>query len=242
MNHIIEQIIDIIYPRRCPLCGKIITKKQGLACEVCYKELRYIEEPRCKCCSKQLNQEEKEYCYDCSRKEFSYDSGIALWNYTSVLKKSISDFKYHNRKEYSKFYGQEAIKSCGELLRELQLDALIPVPVHWTRYIERGYNQAEVIANEIGKPLSIPVMGNILVRRKKTIAQKKLNNKEREKNLQGAFAISKENKEFVKQLRRVMIVDDIYTTGSTINTCAKILKQEGVEEVYFLVLCIGSGY
>lgn len=242
MTGIIEEVINMIYPRRCPLCGEIIKRTQRLACDTCYEELEYIEEPRCKCCSKAVEQEETEYCYDCSRKEFYFESGIALWNYSSRMKESLAMFKYHNRKEYGEFYGEEFAKVYGDVLVDLEPDALIPVPIHWTRYIERGYNQAAVIANQIGNRLHIPVVEDLLIRTKKTMAQKQLDNRERERNLQGAFAVSKKWEKAEHNLKRVVIIDDIYTTGSTINRCAKVLMQEGIQEIYFGVLCIGSGY
>lgn len=242
MSRIAEEVISMLYPGRCPLCGEIIKRNQRLACDKCYEELEYIEEPRCMCCSKPIEQSETEYCYDCSRKEFYFESGIALWRYSSQMKQSLAMFKYHNRKEYGEFYGEEFVRVYGDTLIELDPDALIPVPVHWTRYIERGYNQAAVIANQIGKRLDIPVIEDLLVRTKKTVAQKYLNDKEREQNLQKAFAVSRNWEKAEYNLNRVVIIDDIYTTGSTINTCAKVLMQQGIKEIYFGVLCIGSGY
>ncbi|MCI8408409.1 MAG: ComF family protein [Lachnospiraceae bacterium] len=242
MAGIAEVLINMVYPPRCPLCGAIIKESKRLACDSCYKELEYVEEPRCKCCSKAIEDEEAEYCYDCSRKEFYFESGIALWNYSSQMKKSLAMFKYQNRKEYGKFYGEEFVRVYGDVLKSLEPDALIPVPVHWTRYIERGYNQAAIIANQIGKRIQIPVVEDFLVRTKKTIAQKHLDDKGREQNLQGAFAVSEKWKKNEHKMECVVIIDDIYTTGSTINTCAKVLKKEGVKEIYFGVLCIGNGY
>lgn len=242
MTCIVNKIIDMVYPRRCPLCGEIVKGNQRLACDTCMEELEYLEEPRCKCCSKPIEQEEEEYCYDCSRKEFYFESGIALWNYSTKMKRSLAMFKYHNRKEYGEFYGEEFVRAYGDMLVNLEPDALIPVPVHWTRYIERGYNQAAVIAKQIGNRIQIPVVEDFLVRTKKTIAQKKLNDKERTRNLQGAFAVSKKWEKKEHNLKRVVIIDDIYTTGSTMNACAKVLLESGMEEIYFGVLCIGSGY
>ncbi|MDE7422490.1 MAG: ComF family protein [Lachnospiraceae bacterium] len=242
MAQIAKKIWNLIYPPRCPLCGEIIKGNQKLACDNCYEELEYIDEPRCKCCSKAIAQEEAEYCYDCSRKEFYFESGVALWNYSSQMKQSLAMFKYHNRKEYGEFYGEEFVRMYGDALTNLEPDACIPVPVHWTRYIERGYNQAAVIANQIGKRLDIPVVDDLLIRTKKTIAQKQLDDKGRIQNLQGAFAVSEKWKRAECNMKRVVIIDDIYTTGSTINACAKALKQQGIKEVYFGVLCIGSGY
>lgn len=239
---LIEQCLNIVYPRRCPLCGEIVSKEDGKACSNCYKQLKKISEPKCKCCGKSIETMEKEYCFDCDRKEFYFEMGFSLWDYSTKMKKSIAMFKYHNRQEYADFYGEEFVKEFGERIIELEPDVLVPVPIHWTRYIQRGYNQAELIAKKIGDALNIPVVDDILVRTKKTTAQKNLDNKERSRNMEGAFAIGKQWKNQCSALKKVVIIDDIYTTGSTINTCAKLLREKGVAEVYFGVLCIGKGY
>lgn len=199
-------------------------------------------EPSCKRCGKPIEDQEIEFCYDCSRKNFHYEYGFSMWSYSTKMKRSIAQFKYHNRKEYATFYGEQFARTFNESMLRLEPDALIPVPVHWTRYIERGYNQAEVVAREIGKRLGIPVIDDLLIRKKKTVAQKKLDDKERAKNLEQAFAISKKWQNGNNGIKKVVIIDDIYTTGNTINMCAKVLKKYGIEQVYFGVLCIGSGF
>lgn len=193
-------------------------------------------------CGKQMEQEEKEYCMDCSRTFSYFDRGFALWNYDAVLKKSISQFKYHNRKEYALFYGTEFVNQFRGWMEQTQIDAIVPVPIHWTRHMQRGYNQAFEVAKVIGEQLSIPVADDLLIRNKRTIAQKNLDDKQRQRNLENAFTISGKWKNISDNLNRVLIIDDIYTTGCTINACAKVLKEYGVQKVYFGVLCSGVGY
>lgn len=233
--------MNIVYPKRCAICGGIVADKGNNVCSPCYKELPWIVEPTCKRCGKPVENDEIEFCYDCSRRQFYYENGFSLWNYTGKMKQSIAYFKYHNRKEYGKFYGEEFVRVFGKELLKLEPDALIPVPIHWTRYIERGYNQTEIIAKEIGERLDIPVIDDLLVRNRKTVAQKKLDDKERARNLEQAFSISKKWKSG-SDLRKVIVIDDIYTTGHTINICAKVLKEYGIEQVYFGALCIGAGF
>lgn len=234
--------MDAIYPRRCPICGNIVKPKGALACSDCYGKASLIREPRCKKCGKSIVHMEDEFCYDCNKREHMYEYGFSLWNYNDVMRKSIANFKYHHRREYAEFYAEEFVRIFGQTIIKLKPDALVPVPIHWTRYVERGYNQAQVLAEAIGRCLDIPVIDDLLVRNKKTVAQKKLDNKERIKNLQHAFSISGKWENSVKKLNRLVIIDDIFTTGSTINLCAKILKQAEVTEVYFGVLCNGIGY
>lgn len=232
----------MIYPRRCPLCGEIVKNKGCLACKECYETAPFIKEPRCKCCGKAILKWEQEYCEDCTRKQHHFSYGFSLWSYNAQMKQSIAYFKYHHRREYGDFYGKEFAKRYGTHIKELEIDALIPVPIHWTRHIQRGYNQAQVIAQVIGKELNLPVVEDLLIRNRKTVAQKQLGSRERAKNLESAFKISQRWINKQETLKKILLVDDIYTTGSTLDACAKVLKQVDIAEVYFGVLCVGIGF
>jgi ComF family protein len=214
-----------------------------MICEGCKEQLIYITEPRCKRCSKPIEDEQKEYCNDCERKEFHYNKGYAVWIYNEAMRKSIAAYKYRSKKEYSIFYIHEMLRLYSKILSRLSIDAIIPVPIHRSKYLERGYNQAELLAKGIGRELKLPVYPKLLARTKKTVPQKNLSDKERLKNLSEAFEMNKQllNSNFAT-IKRVLLVDDIYTTGSTIETCSRLLKSHGIDEVYFIVLCIGKGY
>lgn len=238
-----QTILDIIYPVRCPICGEIVIPKGNKVCKDCKNKLPYISEPRCKKCSKPIEHEEKEYCSDCQRKNFHFDKGYAVWVYDEAMKHSVSNFKYHSKKEYAKFYTQEMVGLYGDRIKKLSPDLIVPIPIHRSKYLERGYNQADILACGIGKELGIPVLSNLLVRTKKTLPQKKLSDKERLRNLQEAFQFNENAANFYhKKISKVLLVDDIYTTGSTIEACANVLKSQGTKEIYFIVLCIGKGF
>lgn len=244
MGSILEVICDFIYPRRCPVCADIVLPKGNKICPTCKGKLIYIKEPRCKKCSKAIVDEELEYCFDCTKKKFSYEKGYSLFEYDETMKHSMSEFKFHGKKEYADFYIEELLLRYGAWVSEIAPDALIPIPIHYDKYKQRGFNQAELIANGISKSLNIPVINNILIRNKYTTPQKLLDDKERVKNLKNAFAISDEylNIRENTKLKRVMLIDDIYTTGATIDVCAKVLKNIEIDEVYFMTVCIGKGY
>ncbi len=213
----LKTLIDIIYPIRCPICGDIVNPRGELVCPPCKLKLIPIEEPRCKKCSKPIESEEKEFCHDCERKHYHYVKGYALWVYDSYMKKSIGDFKFHGRREYSEFYVYEIIKRYGKEIKNISPDVLAPIPIHKTKQLNRGYNQADILAKGIGKKLNIPVLSHLLQRDKKTLPQKQLNDKERLKNLEKAFSYSKEESmQYRNIIRKIMLIDDIYTTGSTI--------------------------
>jgi ComF family protein len=242
-QNVLKLLVDLLYPRRCPLCGDIVTPRGELACPPCKKKQKVIIEPRCKKCSKPIESDELEYCYDCERKQQHFMEGIALWEYDEIMKNSISNFKFNGKKEYGDFYIEEFLNNHGSKVLKISPDVLAPIPIHKSKLAGRGYNQAEILAEGIGKELNIPILPHLLLRNKKTLPQKQLNDKERLKNLEKAFLFSqKEREKFKKPINKVMLIDDIYTTGSTIEACTKILMQNGIEEVYFASICIGKGF
>lgn len=125
-----------------------------------------------------------------------------------------------------------------DLLRSWNPDALVPIPLHKTRKRKRGFNQAQLLAEKLGEILEIPVEKRILERTKKTGPQKELNDVQRRANLKNAFQVRQND----VRLKRIVLVDDIYTTGSTIDAAAAVLLEHGAEKVYFLTICIGRGF
>ncbi len=243
MRRVIEKLIELIYPPSCPMCEEIVIPKGNKICESCKDKLTLISEPRCKKCSKPIEQEEKEYCSDCEHKEFSFNYGYSLWIYEKDIQKSIIAFKYHHKKEYADFYTDEIVRHLGNKIRHIDPDIIVAVPIHWTKHRERGYNQAEILAINIGEAMGIMVIPELLRRNKKTLPQKQLSNKERLRNLQKAFEVNqKVYDKMPSKVDKVLLIDDIYTTGSTIEACTNILKKSGIKQVYFLTLCIGKGF
>ena len=232
------RLSNLIFPRRCPICDGLTGSHRILICGDCGKRLKTVAEPACKKCGKPLEAEEIEYCGDCSRRKHAYIRGKAVFPYDGLMRASIARFKYRNRREYADFYAAELVKSCGDAARAWEADALIPIPLHRSRRRKRGFNQAELVARKVGKMLGIPVETGVLLRTKKTSPQKELNDTQRRANLKNAFQVRQND----VRLRKVILVDDIYTTGSTIDAAAAALLEHGVEKVYFLAICIGRGF
>lgn len=226
---------ELLFPRRCPICDNIVSGWNKNICELCYENLKPIQGEICCKCGKKLTVEEKEYCKDCCKNMHIFTGGMALYEYVDVAK-SIYRFKYGERAEYAEFYGREMAIHFKKRIQCIKPDALMPVPLHKERQRKRGYNQAELLAKEIGKELGIPVYTKVIVRQKKTLPQKKLNAIERQNNLKKAFKIIKNE----LKLNTIIIVDDIYTTGSTIDSIARVLKDAGVHEIYYMALAIGK--
>lgn len=197
-----------------------------------------ITPPYCMKCSKPLEDDIRELCRDCQRKEHVFTRGVAAFSYSKAMKKSMYGFKYNNRREYGKYYSEVLWEKYSNTILSWGADALIPVPLHRTRLRKRGYNQAQVLARFLEKESGIMVDDTTLVRIKNTKPQKELSDKERNSNIESAFQIRSNDLKY----KKVILVDDIYTTGATINECAKVLVGGGVEKVYFIAACIGNGF
>lgn len=234
--------IRILYPKKCPVCEKIIPdipeNRNQHICMPCNAKLSYIKPPKCMRCGKQLYGENEEYCTDCRKKTHTFTQGIGVFSYDNNIKKTMYRFKYSNRREYAEFFGNVLASRYGYLIRRWQAEVIIPIPLYRIKYIKRGYNQAELIARALSEQIKIPVDSKILIRSRKTRAMKELNDEERVKNLQNAFKLT----ENIVKYKKVLLVDDIYMTGATMDACAGVLKKGGAEEVYCASICIGNGF
>lgn len=233
---VISCLLEILYPRRCPICDEIVMPKGQLICSKCFLELSYVKQPACKKCGKEVFNDSIEYCLDCSRHKRRFEYGIALLNYEEKAKRSMTKIKYKNKRQYMDFYIEAICQRYEKQIHYMKADALVPVPIHPSRRRRRGFNQAEILADGIGKRLEIPVCKELLVRNKKTAPQKALNPSERLHNLEQAFSA----RHLPGGIKSVIIVDDIYTTGSTIEACTRVLKAAGIQKVYFVTVCIGK--
>ena len=232
---IIEWCLGILFPQTCYFCGKVHPKP---ICDTCKEKVVYIREPRCKKCGKPIRYKEQEFCLDCGKKKKTFVAGRSLWIHKGAVPWSIYQFKYHNRRIYGKFYAEELYRFYGNKIKTWGIDVIVPVPIHPKKKRMRGYNQAEIIARHLGKLTGLPVETRWVKRVRYTKPQKTLNNVERKKNLQEAFVVCKDNLNY----EHVLIVDDIYTTGSTIETIAKLLLEKCNKKSWFLTISIGQDF
>lgn len=230
-------LIDLLYPRRCPVCQDIAQGGE-LVCIKCISKLPYVTEPVCMKCGKPIEDDTQEYCSDCERIPKHYVKGFPLYLYADPVKAGVAAMKYHNRREYADFYTEELWKRYGNIWKYIGMDAVIPVPVHAHKLRKRGYNQAELLAGPIAENLGVPMEKRLLIRVMDTSPQKELNDVQRINNLKKAFQM----KENGVNLKKILLVDDIYTSGATIEACTLAMMQQGVREVYYTSVCIGHGY
>lgn len=225
---------NLLFPRRCPVCDDIIKTWGELCCPDCRSKIQYVGANYCMKCGKGLSRQEKEYCSDCRKHSHKFTRARSLYCYESVAG-SLFRFKYQGRQEYADFWGEELYRYLGNDIRAMQADAIVPVPLHKSRQNERGYNQSVLLGKALAKHMEMPFLDKIAVRSKKTLPQKQLSYAERQNNLKKAFKLSVND----VKLNTVIIIDDIYTTGSTVDALSEAFLENGVKNVYVITLAAG---
>lgn len=226
-------ILKLLYPPRCPVCDKIWADPEKLCCPSCAPNLPWVRGAVCLKCGKPV-EKDAEYCRDCRVQKHQYTQGTAAFTYAGGLPDAVYRMKYQNRRDYLEFFTDSIIAACGQKIRRWNPQMILYVPMHWRRQGMRGFNQSELLAEHLGRKTGIPVEKGVLKCVRKTKAQKTLGRAERQKNLKGSFQVAAQ----LKNVRSVLVVDDIYTTGSTMDEIAGTLRQAGVVEVYFAVICV----
>lgn len=235
ISKIAGTVLDWLFPQRCAVCDRALSITEIGLCSKCRPMLHKVEAPYCMKCGKPLGDESEILCDDCKIKAHSYERGRSVYLYDSAMKSSIYRFKYHGRKEYARFYAMQIAHHLSDFLNRIPNGVLIPIPLHEKRYEKRGYNQAALICRELSKLTGMPYREDVLFRTEDTKKQKELGVRERENNLKKAFKTYGND----VKLNTAILIDDIYTTGATIDAAARCLKESGVTYVYFVTLSIG---
>lgn len=226
---------ELLFPKRCPVCDGIVNGLGRDICIECRQVLKPLAGELCCKCGKKLLKGEKEYCRDCGRYPHVFDRAMALYEYGDVAD-SIYRFKYADRQEYADFFGKEMAAAFAGRKEIIRPSGLVPVPLHKKRLAQRGFNQAFLLAKVIGREWNLPVYDKIVIRQSNTVPQKNLNAAERQNNLKKAFKIVQNE----VKLSTIIIIDDIYTTGSTADAVSQAFRQAGTDRIYIMALAIGK--
>ena len=233
IKNIVNKVLDVIYPKNltCVFCGdEIFDENPYCTCKNCAKILPKITGKICEKCGEPL-ENMASFCENCKGGKHYYTKSRSVFVYQDYVSGGILNFKFHNGKYYSKPFA----KYLADLYKEhkYNCDLIIPVPIHVTRLKERGYNQSELLAKDLGEIINLPVDSESLVKIKKTKNQAELDFKQRHTNLEKAFKVT--NKKQIKD-KNILLIDDVYTTGSTIDECTKELTKAGAKSVYALTV------
>lgn len=252
IGKILSSIVSIFLPRKCLSCSELLPDfsdekiNKSDICFNCAKALHYITRPVCiQCCEKfSYDLMHGQSCLDCMNNKWAFDELIACVSYSEKALRIAMQLKY---KGIGAEYIARSIVKANPLLWESSylnninnntansnIDYIVPTPLHWKRLWKRGFNQTELVGNELSKITSIPMRIDILNRIRYTQSQGKLGQKERARNVAGAFKVDVDMCEEVKD-KTIVLLDDVVTTSSTIQSAAKALKKAGAKKV--IVVC-----
>lgn len=227
-SNLFKKFLYIVFPKSCISCSKAIDiKKEKPICDKCIKGFTKVDSLKFKCnkCGRII--EYNGLCTMCSSEKEYYDSGICVYEYSHSLRDAIINYKFKGLHYHSKYFGNVMAEN---LHNTSDYDIITFVPLHKIKHKQRGYNQAELLAKVISEIHGITLC-QALTKVKNTRQQSTLSSKEREINVRNAFKCSADVKN-----KSILIVDDILTTGHTINECSRILKKAGAKRVDFITL------
>lgn len=237
----LHSLVDIFYPVKCRFCSQKLNSSyihDGFVCEQCWRKMVILRPPYCRICGHPFGDGEGIDCFACKALQnihFDLARGIAL--YDKRMRKVIHSLKYEYHTEYISPLSRMVLDYFDTSNDYPALDAIVPVPLHPRRLRDREFNQSEVLFQPLSVRLNVPLINNVLYRTRYNIPQVGLNSEERMKNVEGLFAA--QNKTLIAG-KTILIVDDVMTTGATINACSKVLKDAGATAVYALCMTRGG--
>lgn len=210
-----ENALDFLYPTKCGICGKI--DKEGL----------------CKCCEIMMKQLQKEEYIEKVEKSDAFDKRFSLFPYTGFIRELLLSYKFQDASYLATTFTKILLKN-ENCCRFINLyDIIIPVPIHQKRYRQRGYNQSELIARKLANATKLGLEVTTLQKKMDNEAQSRLDKKDRFNNVEGVYFLK--NKEKIQE-KHILLLDDIYTTGATVNACSSCLKQAKIKSIGVLTI------
>lgn len=236
----IKGLINLLFPqvKACMLCNRsyqeqpLQSRRLRMLCPACNQHISYIKEPICSCCGRELSSVDSKLCGDCSKRRHTYFiANRSAVRYSPIMRDWIYTYKFHGREHLVVGLVDLLVHTYNTHYRHLPFEAITYIPLHRDRLYERRFNQAEQLAEGIAKKIGLPLQPT-LIRTRDTLKQSHMTRSERLSSLHGAFQAI----EGVSSGKTILLVDDIYTTGSTLNEAAMMLKRHGWEQVYTITV------
>lgn len=234
LHHEMTGLIRLFLPPACPLCAREMSgSRSGGLCDDCRNEIPPLPASRCPLCALPFACEDgsTHLCESCTRSAPPFTEVTALGAYEGTLRHAVHRFKFQGQLNLDRPLGEMLAEATGGLRNNLSPQLLVPVPLHPGRLRQRTYNQSLLLARELGRNLGIPVAPHLLLRRRPTPPQQGLTARVRKNNLQGAFTLQER-----LAGERILLVDDVMTTGATAAECTRTLLEGGGGEVAVAVL------
>lgn len=234
-----DDILDFVYPQTCPICRNPLKREEKDICDDCWKALALLPSPYCPYCKSFLEDEHEITNHQCAYLSKPKDRRIlavrSLGTFDAYYKKLVHRFKYDKKIHLGRRLAQRLGESISQEKGFAGCDMVIPVPLHRARQRERGFNQSEVLAEGISQATGLPLLKDVLKRKKNTKDQTYLNVQQRAENVKGAFVVTQPERISDK---KVILVDDVMTTGATLNECARMLQKAGATRVFAATLAV----
>ncbi len=243
MKRILSLTGNLIYPERCPWCDSVLSPEVRHAgcCSRCAGQRIIAAEPVCFRCGKPI-ETGSGYCSACTGKNTQFVQNKAVYLYSGITKEAIYRFKYSNRRCYARIFAKDAVTCRGKWIERTGADVITSVPMYPKKQKDRGYNQAAVFAKELSRLTGIPQREDLVARSRNTAPLKGLDPMQRKNNLKGAFVPGNAwNDPKQRQALKgacVLLTDDIYTTGTSLDLTAEAILAAGAGKVYTLTICV----
>lgn len=240
-RELVSGMLDLWFPPHCEGCGVPIEDAGQVMCNRCRDELPLIHVPRCRQCSFPFDGQMEDLpefdCHNCRERRFAFACCVAPFRFRNPIRQMVLDLKYHGQTRLARPLGDWLAQTVATDTRldGHPIDGLVPAPLHPVRQRERGYNQAQLLSEQVFNRLGIPILP-ALKRVRYTSTQTIRDRRERMENLRGAFELRKGTEVRGKVL---LVVDDVFTTGSTIQECARVLRKAGAREVFAATVARG---
>jgi len=237
-----DWLVDWLYPPRCRACaGRIHGRDDEYFCPKCLAQIQLVSHPLCNLCGRPFADAsgDDHTCGACLQRSPHFAAARAWACYPREdsaehpLRRVVQKYKYGRKVGLGKPLGRLMARGCQQFLYEIDADVVVPVPLHPKRLRWRGFNQSVLLAREIGRLYRVAMDPFLLVRERETGPQTQLPEEERRRNVRGAFGL---NPQKSIEDQTVLLVDDVYTSGATVNECSRTLKRAGAKQVYVLTL------
>lgn len=238
-----DGLLNLVFPPRCQVCLKF---GRAAICDSCLAEIKVIEPPFCAICGRPFDPLAKAapVCTQCRKRRWSFQWARAYGTYEGTLREAIHRFKYSGKRVLAEPLGKMLAERAGDLTEVAleAIDLICPVPLYPARKKERGFNQAELLSKVLAERTGLPIEAGLLQRTRDTQPQVDLPAQDRARNVRGAFAAAadagRQPSNTAEQVKgkSILLVDDVLTTGATLNECAKMLRRAGASQVYVLTV------
>jgi len=230
---ILESVRGCVYPRVCYICGKEASSETGyLLCEDCLGSIRLNDGPVCRKCGHPLRVYSNG-CEFCKDSDYLFDSAFSAGIYEGTLREAIHLFKYESRLELESVFFDIMIDFAEKCIDMSLFDWIACVPLHKIKERERSFNQAGILARHFSEIYNIPFFGTNLLKIRKDLAQIELSREARRKSVRDSFKVKRPD---LTKGRRFLLIDDVFTTGSTLNECTRTLLKSGASGVSVFTL------